>query len=253
MALIDNLVSYYKLDEASGNRADSHGANTLTDVNTVGSATGIINLGGDFESGNNEYLSTTTPFTTATTNFSVSLWFKPESIGAYQSIIQNGRQANFWNILVTSGGVFEFFEDNIVEYASSSTLSAGVMYHLVCIKTGDGANNISFYVNGSASGTASAGSISTPTTAGYIGVYTTTGSSFQYYTDGIIDEVGFWSRAITSTEVTSLYNGGAGFAYPFSSPSGPANLKSYNTNLAANIKSINTNLIANVKSLDSNV
>lgn len=34
---------------------------------------------------------------------------------------------------------------------------------------------------------------------------------------------------------------------------GPANLKSYNTNLAANIKSINTNLIANVKSLDTNI
>lgn len=35
--------------------------------------------------------------------------------------------------------------------------------------------------------------------------------------------------------------------------SGPANLKSYNTNLKANIKSINTNLIANVKSLNTNV
>ena len=35
--------------------------------------------------------------------------------------------------------------------------------------------------------------------------------------------------------------------------SGPANLKSYNTNLTANIKSINTNLIANTKSLNTNV
>lgn len=35
--------------------------------------------------------------------------------------------------------------------------------------------------------------------------------------------------------------------------SGPANLKSYNTNLKANIKSINTNLIANIKSLNTNV
>ena len=34
---------------------------------------------------------------------------------------------------------------------------------------------------------------------------------------------------------------------------GPANLKSYNTNLKANIKSIDTNLIANVKSFDTNV
>lgn len=35
-------------------------------------------------------------------------------------------------------------------------------------------------------------------------------------------------------------------------PSGPANLKSYNTNLKANIKTINTNPIANVKSLNGN-
>lgn len=34
--------------------------------------------------------------------------------------------------------------------------------------------------------------------------------------------------------------------------SGPANLKTYNTNVAANIKSIDTNLIANVKTLDTN-
>jgi hypothetical protein len=34
--------------------------------------------------------------------------------------------------------------------------------------------------------------------------------------------------------------------------SGPANLKSYNTNLKANIKTINTNPIANVKTLDTN-
>lgn len=33
--------------------------------------------------------------------------------------------------------------------------------------------------------------------------------------DGLIDEVGIWSRAIDSTEVTSLYNGGAGLQYPF--------------------------------------
>ena len=34
--------------------------------------------------------------------------------------------------------------------------------------------------------------------------------------------------------------------------SGPANLKSYNTNVKANIKSIDTNLVANIKSLNTN-
>lgn len=38
-----------------------------------------------------------------------------------------------------------------------------------------------------------------------------------------------------------------------SPPVGPANLKTYNTNVKANIKTINTNVIANVKSLDTNV
>jgi hypothetical protein len=36
-----NLISWYDLDEVSGSRADSHGSNTLTDNNTVTSATGI--------------------------------------------------------------------------------------------------------------------------------------------------------------------------------------------------------------------
>lgn len=40
---------------------------------------------------------------------------------------------------------------------------------------------------------------------------------------------------------------------PAVAASGPANLKTYNTNPIANIKSINTNLIANVKSLNTNV
>jgi len=44
-----------------------------------------------------------------------------------------------------------------------------------------------------------------------------------------------------------------GIIASFSPPSiGPANLKSYNTNLKANIKSIDTNLIANIKSINTN-
>lgn len=39
----------------------------------------------------------------------------------------------------------------------------------------------------------------------------------------------------------------------YSTASGPANLKTYNTNAAANIKTINTNAIANVKSLNTNI
>ena len=44
MALIDNQVSYWKLDESSGNASDSEGSNTLTNSNVTYQA-GKINNG----------------------------------------------------------------------------------------------------------------------------------------------------------------------------------------------------------------
>jgi len=40
--LLTSLEAYWNLDETSGNRVDSHGSNTLSDVNTVTSATGNL-------------------------------------------------------------------------------------------------------------------------------------------------------------------------------------------------------------------
>lgn len=51
----------------------------------------------------------------------------------------------------------------------------------------------------------------------------------------------------------SNWGGNVATFAPFVAASGPANMKSYNTNLKANIKSIDTNLIANIKSFDTNV
>jgi hypothetical protein len=45
---LTNLISWWSLDEASGSRADKHGANTLTDNNTVLSAAGKKSNAGNF-------------------------------------------------------------------------------------------------------------------------------------------------------------------------------------------------------------
>jgi hypothetical protein len=58
--------------------------------------------------------------------------------------------------------------------------------------------------------------------------------------------VGFYDSAKTGTDYDPY------LAVTYTVAAGPANLKSYNTNLKANIKTINTNLIANVKSLNTN-
>ena len=57
-ALANSLVAYWRMDEASGQRNDSIGANHLTDNNTVGSTAGLVYpLAADFIAANNESLS----------------------------------------------------------------------------------------------------------------------------------------------------------------------------------------------------
>src|SRR4030042_3320047 len=58
------LVSYWNMDEVSGNRADSYDSNDLSDVNTVGSATAVAgamhNAAASFVAAGSEYLSLNT-------------------------------------------------------------------------------------------------------------------------------------------------------------------------------------------------
>lgn len=69
----------------------------------------------------------------------------------------------------------------------------------------------------------------------------------RYFSNFLLDTglvIGSW-RGTDSDGFTQLFS--------IEIPLGPANLKSYNTNLKANIKTINTNPIANVKSLNTNL
>lgn len=56
MSLSTNLISYWKLDETSGNAVDSVGSNTLTNNNSVSFSTALINNGANFGTANtNKY------------------------------------------------------------------------------------------------------------------------------------------------------------------------------------------------------
>jgi hypothetical protein len=77
--------------------------------------------------------------------------------------------------------------------------------------------------------------------------YYNSGDANQGHYDGSNNE-GTPSNPTDATHTTNKYSIYATYT---ASASGPANLKSLNTNLKANIKSINGNLIANVKSLNT--
>lgn len=232
MSLLTNLISYWKLDEASGNALDAHGSNDLTDTNTVGSATGKISNARDFENGSNQYFThaDSSDLSTGDIDFSFSFWMNPESFPSFESVFTKddfSGNREYGSYYDTSANRLKFYVFGFVgggffvEVACNNfgAMSAGTWYHVVCWH--DSVNDqIGIAINAGTADTASCpnGCIdgTAPFRIGQLGGGAT--NSF----DGLIDEFGFWKRVLTSQERTDLYNGGAGLAYPLTVGGGGA-------------------------------
>lgn len=224
MALIDNLVSYWKLDETSGNAADPQGSNTLTNNNTVTYVPAVINNGADMELSSSQSLSITDGSQSGldiTGDLSVSMWIKPESITGDDALLtkfdSTGNQrsyaftyfsTNFLAFLTSSNGT------NAVQKSVAQTWVIGTTYYVSVVYDAS-AGSAEFYVDGSKIGSTQTGyhtSLHNGTAPFHLGALNVTATSFF---DGVMDEVGIWDRTLSAAEISELYNGGAGLAYPF--------------------------------------
>jgi hypothetical protein len=218
MSLLTDLVAYWKLEEASGTRVDSHSTYDLTnDHNTVAQGTGILGNCADFEATNSEGLNTGSDFTVlgGGSALSMSLWIKPESdqtgfrlvAGVNDAGIETfqfwkngtGNQYGFRLAGTTQGNI------NIAE----SVIGTGSWKHVVCTW---GSNTMTLYVNNSSQGTASTTGTLRSTNPAPFALGWRPDNNDGFF-DGLIDEVGIWSRVLTSDEVSELYNAGAGLSY----------------------------------------
>jgi hypothetical protein len=79
VALLDNIVAFWELEEASGTRNDSASTNHLTDNNTVTQNTGKVGNCAEFN-GANEYLSIAdnAALSAGDTDFSFNVWVNPD-------------------------------------------------------------------------------------------------------------------------------------------------------------------------------
>jgi hypothetical protein len=215
MALTDDLISYWKLDEASGNAADAHGSNTLTPVAAPTGATGIINNGRDFEQSSSQFLecADNASLDRGDTDFSFSLWVSLEtSTATTQTILsKDGGAGDRQYRLDVSGGSLRWFVfdsgGGVAGQASAAwNPSLGTFHHIV-VWHDAAANEVGYVIDDG-----------TPVTAATSAAAGTGGADFEIAGnpnafDGIIDEVGLWGRVISDAEITSLYNSGAGLAY----------------------------------------
>lgn len=234
-----SLVSVWEMDEASGDALDSFGSNTLTDTNTVASATGKINNCRDFEDTNTEYFTHTdnASLSTGDIDFTFTAWVQLESKGANRRIVNKINSAVtvleyqlfFRNDLDRFR--FEVFDGTNLKGAQSATTlgspSLATWYFIVAWHDAT-ANTVSIQVNdGTVDSSATSGApadTSAPFTIGSLDGLASDGGAPSHW-DGLIDQVTFWKRVLTSGERTALYNSGSGLAYADWNPSGQPYIK----------------------------
>lgn len=221
MALTDSLISYWAFDESSGNATDSHGPNDLTNNNSTAYATGKINNGADFEKGSSNYFSIADGAQTGldlATDFTFNVWLKFETLpsGTTQCIFDKRVGGNGYSMYYYDAAGTRKWSSNIQATSVDLTdtgISAGTFYMTTFVYT-KSAGTIDIYRNASSVGQMT--SLSTALAASTDSFMLGEDSAGDRHFDGIMDEMGVWSRALSGSEITELYAAGAGNAYPFS-------------------------------------
>lgn len=210
--LLEGMKAFWPLNEESGNRIDiTAGEIPLVPTGTVGFEAGVIGNAAKFTGGSN-YLQAPADFTLAGA-FSVSLWFKPESVtGSSPQIIQNwtaGTQGQmvlgFGDEGTETGVIWGYVRTANSNYrVSAPDLEANRWYHVALVF--DQTNNkLLLYVDGVlADQAATAGTLATsniPLRVG-IGEQTSAPNTVAF----LADQLGIWDRVLTLADIQMLYN-----------------------------------------------
>ena len=137
-------------------------------------------------------------------NFTISMWFNSSTNTSYDCLLSNGPPCQ---IYVESNKIKIWmgypYLTNLNPFESSATLSLSTWYHLAFVKSG---SDWYLYLDGAEDNTVSdSGTVSASTDNLAIGIYPTTPT---YPFQGNIDEVSIWNTALSSGDVSTLYNSG---------------------------------------------
>ena len=153
--------------------------------------------------GMDDYVDTNSTKFSGASEFSISMWANFSSLSGNNPIVSNwftgvtnyivrysSTKLQFY--ISTTGGVAK-----VTEYTFTPTL--GIWYNIICVYNG---SNISIYINGNPQGTPTAitGTVLANTNNCLIGERGT-----EHFS-GIIDEVSYFDKALTLTEITDIYN-----------------------------------------------
>lgn len=237
VTLLTNLEAYWTLD-TSGYTDSSGRGHTLTPTNGPTQATGLLGNAAHFVVSSAQYLSCSDAALkpAGTTDWTFTCWVKlTDKLNFYNIAGQRGGDDLGWLLWYHKQSVLDYF---VFQYNNSDTdptivdtigfasghPSAGVWTFVACRHDSVRKFGQLFVNNARSCSGSHVGS--EQSYCSYLGLGSTPqasaadftiGRTMQttYYHNGDVDEVGFWTRWLSDAEILSLYNGGAGLAYPF--------------------------------------
>jgi len=246
MALTDNLVSFWKFDESSGNAADSVGSNTLVNNGSATFVSGLINNAAHLVRASSQYFKVSSNLGIAGNgDITISMWvkFTASASSPFNFVFDfrstSGADKRLGLLYFYNGGSPKLEVDNAEGYIDYNADPGTINYHHILV-TRSSSGVAELWVDGVSIGTASqTGGGGASDNAFYVGAQSGGGNT----NDANYDAVGVWSRVLSSTEITALYNGGVGSQYPFLTSS----IKTINGLAKASVKTVNGLAIASVK------
>jgi len=215
-----DLVAWYDLEETTGTRVDAHSTYDLTENGTIGSTTGVVGTAADHTALNTDSLYH--PDDAAfdiTGDLTVAGWLDSSNVsGGSTAIIgkSNGTGDQRSYLLYRSVGKLRFLVcsdgtsggNTIAE--STASISANTWYFVVGVfKAND---VVELWVDGASAVTpvAAPASLHSGTARLELFSFNNGGVSTEPAT---LDSVAIWSRALSSAEISTLYNSGSGVSY----------------------------------------
>jgi hypothetical protein len=157
--------------------------------------------------GTDDYMDIPDSTTLETTAFTWSAWFYCTAIDRYNIIVDTATHtSNFHGyeiFVVNSTNKIRFVSYHTNDKIDSTTaVTANTWFHVAATHE---AGSDKLYVNGSLEASGSASNFSTTDAANLrIG----SSSIFDFYHQGLIDEVAFFNSALSASNITSIYNSG---------------------------------------------
>lgn len=206
-----NLVAHWSFEDNSGSQATdfSGKGNTALQVNMEAAdwVKGRFGRALSFD-GVNEYLTaSTTDFVSGTSARSISGWVYPTTSSATRvpfayGTCGTGNDTKAFGVYISTSDVLNFWGCGTGDFSTGVTISENTWTHIAV--TYDG-TNVKVFVNGAQAGATTARTLGSSVAFMQIGGASLLDPS-NYYYPGLIDEVYVYARALSDTEVASLYS-----------------------------------------------